>query len=123
VFNLSELIDGGCCGCEVEHRVPQTTCYSEYNQLNSNEEASFSVPYSETGENILDVYFRQSSIYYIPASMFTFYTNLGYVDLNSCDVQEIRKNTFKNAAHLGEIHLSWNKISALGADTFRGAFR
>jgi Leucine-rich repeat (LRR) protein len=92
-------------------------------ELYSYQEASFEV--METGQSvshISGVLFKSSSIYYIPASIFTYFTNLTELHLNGCDVQEIRKNTFEKAIKLLLIDLNHNsKIFALGPDTFKGA--
>jgi hypothetical protein len=93
-------------------------------ELYSHQEASFAV--SETGQseshiNISGVLFKSSSIYSVPASIFTYFPNLTELHLSGSKVQEIRNNSFENATKLLLIDLSHNRISALGPDTFKGA--
>jgi Leucine-rich repeat (LRR) protein len=123
IFNLSEWIDGKTLNCTLEKN-NRESCYCQDAKLSNSEEASFGVTNLESGEtpaNIPQLYFSSSSIYYVPASIFTFFTKLKGFQIFLSKVQEIRNNTFENATDLRYIDLSWNKISALEADTFRGA--
>jgi hypothetical protein len=78
-----------------------------------------------TPESSAGVYFTvfdSSSIYYIPASIFTHFTNLQTLIMSSSNVHEIRNDTFQFAtSQFGGLYLDHNKISALGPDTFKGA--
>ncbi len=126
VFNLSGWSDGKTLNCSIEKNWRGNYCIFVQVELNSGEEASFSVSNFGPGEtptpaNITNVYFYSSSIYYVPASIFTYFTKLRWLRLDDCNVQEIRNNTFENATELQEIDLAGNKISTLEADTFRGA--
>jgi hypothetical protein len=99
-------------------------CFFDHAELNSGEEASFGVSNLEPGEtlaNITDIYIYFSTIHYVPASIFTYFTKLRWLRLDDSNVQEIRNNTFENATKLLDINSNGNKISALEADTFRGA--
>jgi hypothetical protein len=125
IFNLSKWSDGKTLNCSSgKEWYGFKNCYFDHAELNSSEEASFVVANLQPGEtlaNITELNFRYSSIYYIPASIFTYFTKLRWLRLVDCSIQEIGNNTFENATVLQNIYLNGNKISALQADTFRGA--
>ncbi len=102
VFNL---IDGKILNCKFEKEWYRKSCNFRDAELNSSEEASFVVTNLEPGEtpvNITDLNFRDSSIYYVPASIFTYFTKLRRLRIYYSNVQEIRNNTFEKATYLRE---------------------
>jgi Leucine-rich repeat (LRR) protein len=95
-----------------------------YSREYSDEEPRFIVTNLEAGRtpaDITSVQFYYSTIYYVPASIFTYFTNLKQLHLNGSDIYYIRNNTFQNATDLLLIDLSHNMIFSLGPDTFQGA--
>jgi Leucine-rich repeat (LRR) protein len=124
VFNLSEWSDAKTFNCLYKINWFGSYCSFGSTALFSDEEASFGVSNLRPGEtpaDITSVHFYSSSIYYVPASIFTSFSKLKELLIDDSNVQEIRSNTFENATKLQEIDLTGNKISALKADTFRGA--
>jgi Leucine-rich repeat (LRR) protein len=92
--------------------------------LGTNDTATFTVSSGLTPTNINSVYFNSNlansvSFYYIPASLFTYFPNLLFTNLSYGNIQEIRSNTFFNAAKLQYLILSQNNISLLGADALK----
>jgi Leucine-rich repeat (LRR) protein len=99
------------------------SCNFYQTKLYDYEEPSFAVTnlgLGRTPADIKSVQFYYSSIYFVPASIFTYFPNLKELHLNGSKVQEI-KNTFQNATNLLLIDLRHNNISTLGPDTFKGA--
>jgi Leucine-rich repeat (LRR) protein len=94
-------------------------------QLGADETATFQMTDGFSPYGILNIQFyftlSPSSVYYIPASLFTYFVTLENLQMNNVKMQEIRSNTFLNAANLQFLVLSSNEISTLGADVFKGA--
>jgi hypothetical protein len=117
------VINGNILTCDI---LNETECIVEHPYLGANDDAIIELPPGLSSYDILTVYFNplakpSSSVYYIPASLFTYFPNLYGLGIYTASVQEIRNNTFLNATNLQWLGLSGNNISTLGADVFRGA--
>jgi Leucine-rich repeat (LRR) protein len=80
---------------------------------------SISQPYNASA--IQTVLFNASSIYHVPAILFTTFPNLQNLYMQGIGVREIRNNTFLNAKKLVYLSLLLNDIFAFPANTFSGA--
>jgi hypothetical protein len=62
----------------------------------------------------------RSSIYSLPREIFTKFPNLALFSAEDQNIQEIKLDTFADARKLHTIHLSFNKLTYLHSDTFKG---
>jgi Leucine-rich repeat (LRR) protein len=121
IFRLSG-IDGKVLTCSEAFN---PACTFENQVLGANDVATFAVSPGLNPAKITVVYFNLqsslSSIYYIPASIFTYFPNLSGLGFLEANLQEIRRNTFLNAKNLESFSSSKGNIPTLEADTFKGA--
>jgi Leucine-rich repeat (LRR) protein len=78
---------------------------------------------STTNADIKQVVFESSSIYSIPAELFTTFKNLEGLTMIKQGLQEIEQNTFINAQHLSVLRLDSNLLKVIDEDTFLGAHK
>jgi Leucine-rich repeat (LRR) protein len=127
IFNLNGWSDGKVLTCSYAEKHwwnNGKSCNFRDAVLNSGEEASFIASNFGPGEtvaNITELDFQTSTIHYVPASIFTYFIKLLWLQISSCNLQEIRNNTFENATELEYLNFYENQITTLKADTFRGA--
>jgi hypothetical protein len=69
---------------------------------------------------ITTVWFRWSSIYSVPSEIFAKFPNLKRFHAWGQEVQEIKPNTFANGKQLEWIDLSFNELTFLHFNTFKG---
>jgi carboxypeptidase N regulatory subunit len=131
------LIIFGCCStisyaqvrnlyCNVAKDTSYTSYYAcTFNQqtLYNNEIAQIVPTYITgiTNLNVSVVRFNGSSIYSLPAAIFTTFPNTNIMFATYIGIQEIKPNTFLNAAKLSQLYLYNNKLTTLPQDAFSGA--
>jgi Leucine-rich repeat (LRR) protein len=72
------------------------------------------------GSSLTLVMIESSSIYSIPAQIFTKFPNLRWLYASGNKIHEIKPDTFANGKHLEYIDLNQNELSVLHPDTFKG---
>lgn len=68
------------------------------------------------------VEFLKSKLSSISVEIFSDFINLNSVNIQKQQIKQIRQNTFERATNLKILDLSYNEISTLGKDSFRGAY-
>lgn len=78
-------------------------------------------PEGSSFNGITEVYFKSSSMFYIPPELFDVFVNLKRLEMESQNIKEVKPHTFKNATNLEVLWMTQNKISHLHANMFDGA--
>lgn len=72
-------------------------------------------------DDIKEVIFESSFIYYIPSEIFKTFKNLEKLNITGQHLEEIYPETFVEAKTLKNLYLDYNYLKAIGVNCFKGA--
>jgi hypothetical protein len=107
--------------CKEETFDGDLSCEFSNITITSNETISIKMdPEDADANRIPSVYFSDSSIFSVPAEVFTKFPNIIWFWARDQKIQEIKPRTFVNAKNLEIISMEQNAVKFLHRDTFEG---
>lgn len=108
--------------CKIKNE--KTKCNITSQILSRDEKANFVMdPRSTEKQNVIEIWFNDSSLYSIPPEIFTSFVNLKHLYVRDQNLQEISGKTFEKASQLDYLSIKSNDIKVLHNDDFFGAIK
>ncbi len=114
---------GGCSSrminCQSVHK---QVCTFKYRIIEPTDQVMFNSQNTYKNRVIKHVYFRHSTVHFIPAELFTAFDNLEKLWMDGIELEDLRPKTFALAKRLNYLDLGSNNIGLIPEDAFQGAY-
>ncbi len=101
----------------------EESCVFSSLEIEEDETVIFGINKSSNTNDILTVYFKNSSIFAVPREIFSIFPKVMILSMEGQNVQQIRTDTFVNAGNLGSLWLDENNIKELFSNAFNGLLK